>query len=748
MEMLVRVGARLARRWHPFGGWAFWAVTMTVALWPALVLGRTGWVRHSTGPLVETAFLAAMAGWLLFPRVTRGRLRGLILAGLVYPVLLTGVARVWPPMRLLFTALVHTLTWTLSGGEVGDPARAWASWADVFLLRYLDFHRHLAAWAAAARGGDVVSGRVALLVLFGLLVYANACWVVWVARARGNGGRAALPGIVIVAWNTYWAGTGTSWLGGMVGLTGLLAVAAHYAHLEAGWQRHALDFSDQLRLDFAAVGLTAALGLGVFVPLVTALTSPTLYARVWGVLARPWAHVEEETARLFPDVARPARSPLGRATTATLPRAHKLGTSPRLLDSLVMTVRPRGGRLPHIGYWFGQAYDVYTGEGWEQSPWQVEGLAAGQMWEGAVGQERAQVWHTVILAHPSRDVYAAGVPLAVDRPADALTLAGKDLVGMRLRGPATTYAVLAAVNVAPEAHLRAAGDTYPDWVKAHYLQVPEGVPPRVRDLARRITMGATTPYDRARAIEAYLRQIPYSLDVPLPPPGRDVVDWFLFDLRRGYCDYYATAFVLLARLNGIPTRFVIGYAQGEWDAPSGEYRVREREAHSWPEVYFPGYGWIPFEPTAARAVFRWRRAPTVVTSQSAPSWEETMEAFRAWAAARWRISLLVRLLRGLVLILAVMGALVVGWWGYWLWRVPRPARPYAQLVWLAARLGVRWRAGWTPLEFVEALRARVGALPIPPSWRARACALADSVVARYTVWRFGSTNRPDSPCAR
>ena len=75
---------------------------------------------------------------------------------------------------------------------------------------------------------------------------------------------------------------------------------------------------------------------------------------------------------------------------------------------------------------------------------------------------------------------------------------------------------------------------------------------------------------------------------------------FLFELKRGYCDYYATAFVTLARLAGLPTRFATGYAVGTWDGYDRVWVVSEAEAHSWPEVLFPEVGWIPFEPTAGR----------------------------------------------------------------------------------------------------------------------------------------------------
>ena len=122
----------------------------------------------------------------------------------------------------------------------------------------------------------------------------------------------------------------------------------------------------------------------------------------------------------------------------------------------------------------------------------------------------------------------------------------------------------------------------------------------VRALAIELTASEPTPYDRAKAIERYLRTFPYSLDVPHPPSNRDVADYFLFDLKEGYCDYYATTMVVLVRAAGVPARLAMGYANGTYNLNSKRFIVTEADAHSWVEVYFPKIGWVPFEPTASR----------------------------------------------------------------------------------------------------------------------------------------------------
>jgi len=157
---------------------------------------------------------------------------------------------------------------------------------------------------------------------------------------------------------------------------------------------------------------------------------------------------------------------------------------------------------------------------------------------------------------------------------------------------------------------------YPQYIRENYLALPDTVPDRVFEIARDLTEDTINPYERARILEDYLRTFPYSLDVPSPPSNRDTVDYFLFDLKRGYCDYFASSMVVLARASGLPARLVIGYASGNYNAIEARYEVREIDAHSWVEIYFSGIGWIEFEPTSNRPVLD-PPAP-VTTISSAP----------------------------------------------------------------------------------------------------------------------------------
>lgn len=143
---------------------------------------------------------------------------------------------------------------------------------------------------------------------------------------------------------------------------------------------------------------------------------------------------------------------------------------------------------------------------------------------------------------------------------------------------------------------------YCDAIYQKYLQLPDDLPQRVKDLSGTLTADCSNDYDKAKAIEKYLSSsnFTYNLDVDSTPNNRDFVDYFLFDQGEGYCTYFASAMTILARCAGLPARYVEGYilppepAEGDSDT----YIVTNEQAHAWVEVYFEGLGWIPFEPTS------------------------------------------------------------------------------------------------------------------------------------------------------
>jgi transglutaminase-like putative cysteine protease len=176
--------------------------------------------------------------------------------------------------------------------------------------------------------------------------------------------------------------------------------------------------------------------------------------------------------------------------------------------------------------------------------------------------------------------------------------------------PGQTYSVVSYIPDLSAATLRAGADTPTfGYATGPYLDI-SGLSLRARQLAQQIALGTNDEYDRVMAVTSYLqRSYQYTLDLPRVPTGEDPVDWFLFIAKTGYCEQFATAEVLLLRSLGIGARLVTGYATGDYDPVLNQAVVRERDAHAWVEVWFPGYGWVPVDPTPGVAPLAATRFP-------------------------------------------------------------------------------------------------------------------------------------------
>ena len=181
---------------------------------------------------------------------------------------------------------------------------------------------------------------------------------------------------------------------------------------------------------------------------------------------------------------------------------------------------------------------------------------------------------------PSSEVFATRSLAA----GDSYTFSGR-LIDASTDG--VRQAVLAAHNTS---------DPYYETIRSTYLQLPSSVESQVYQIAQEITSSASNDFDRAGALCLYLqRGFPYSLQQSEPPLTRDFVSWFLLEEKRGYCTSFASALTVLARAVGLPARYVEGYAASP--DSDGVARVTQQDAHAWTEIYFPGFGWLPFDPT-------------------------------------------------------------------------------------------------------------------------------------------------------
>ncbi len=162
------------------------------------------------------------------------------------------------------------------------------------------------------------------------------------------------------------------------------------------------------------------------------------------------------------------------------------------------------------------------------------------------------------------------------------------------------YEAYSDVATPPVEELRAAGQDVPPQIAAAYLHLP-AVDPRVPRLAAQITAAAHNNYDKAAALQQYLRtRFGYTLDLPRTPP-KDPIANFLFERKQGHCEYFASSMAVMLRTLGIPSRVITGFRSDEFNDLTGNYVVRAKDAHAWVEAYFPGYGWQTFDPTPGGA---------------------------------------------------------------------------------------------------------------------------------------------------
>jgi transglutaminase-like putative cysteine protease len=189
--------------------------------------------------------------------------------------------------------------------------------------------------------------------------------------------------------------------------------------------------------------------------------------------------------------------------------------------------------------------------------------------------------------------------------------------------PVARYEADSRIPTPVAGRLQSAGALFSDQVSAEYLRFPE-LDPRIRPLTDKIVANAKTPYERASAIETYLRtHYGYTLQLGSAKLADPIAD-FLFVRRRGHCEYFSSAMAIMLRTIGIPSRVVNGFAGGEFNDITSQYVIRASDAHSWVEAYIPGEGWQAFDPTpggSAQTHSQWSRLMLYMDAMSS-FWRE------------------------------------------------------------------------------------------------------------------------------
>lgn len=731
---------RLLRWVRPEEGYlVFLLAWVGVMALPVAILLGNGF--PGADPLPGLATLGLITAWWLAARGVSGWAAAVlsITAGAL-AVLLWGV-HVLRPGPLLSQAGRWLAWWAGEGAEPAPPVTALAEQAEALA----GFSQRVAWWVRGLATGQGSPDNLVVIALACILGWLVAAWAGWWLARHGHVFAALIPTGALLFVQTYRISRGYELILVFLAAATCLLVLVSLGRRMREWESGGVDYSPEMRFDAVMVTLQVTALVLVLSPLLPFLTSHQISDAFWRVFRRPYQQFEERVNRSFEPLgaARSLVPPEGVAPGG-LPRAHLLGGRPELGQEVALRVRVQTAARDQPLRWRGQTFARYTGQGWEEDAQALTtaDLAAGEPWapdQGLAARPPILAFVTVA-SGPRSVVYAPGEPVSVDRPYRVNLRAPGELVAVQTRPPTGAYGVLGTTAVRDAAALREAGTRYPPPVAATYLQLPAGLPAELRAYAAEVAGAASTPapYDVALAIEGALRKLPYSLDVPAPPPGREVVSWFLFDQRRGYCDYFATAMVVLARLNGIPARLAVGYAEGDYDERSGQYVVTELSAHSWPELYFPGYGWVPFEPTPSQPLPGTTAAlgirPTGPAGAETADLDTGLAALRASADARAAVERRQGWLRGL---LASLNGVLFLWLAAAWWRLARPvptpdaglaaAAEVTELIGWGARLGRPFRSGETLREYAGALMGlaagAAGRAHLWPSTAARAAGI-------------------------
>ena len=390
----------------------------------------------------------------------------------------------------------------------------------------------------------------------------------------------------------------------------LLVARLVYLQQRSQWKQKNTYIPPYLGLDFVRIALAVTA-----VVLVLSWTAPALAETLpaaretWNRVIAPWTKIRNTFDNAFASL----RSSVGIVADYYGPNLP-LGRGNRMTDTHLFTVSappnpPDGTRF----YWRARVYDEYN-NGWNSNLITSETLNPDNFTlelPNLADDPEQRYGFAFTLASPLATLMTMNQPVWVSRPVRIeldYTVEGlADIATMRALAPlrpGETYQVQSSLNSVTITELRNAGTGYPSWVTERYLQLPETISQRTRDLAQEIAGDQETPYDKTVAVTNWLRRnIEYSEFVPPLPANQELVDWFLFDLQEGFCNYYAAAEIVMLRSLGVPARLAVGYAQGEgMQGVPNAYVVRQRDAHAWPEVYFPEIGWVEFEPTVSQPV--------------------------------------------------------------------------------------------------------------------------------------------------
>ena len=390
------------------------------------------------------------------------------------------------------------------------------------------------------------------------------------------------------------------------------------------WKRLGLRTSDDLGWEFMQAGAMLSIGI-----LIVTWFLPWGYindsaAQIWSASNNPWVVIQDTWNRLLAVTGGYNSLNHGNFTSTLV-----LGGNPNLSDDIVFTLTSNDNSQ----YLQSLSFDTYDGRTWSNGPSTSFDLKQGDYAYDPATDLRIVNQRVTVVNPPGESLpYLFGASQiassdqaaqVVRRKADNSTITWLRTNGRLAAGNqynVTSYVSDADVSTLQTVPLpvNAPSFTYnpsrPDEtppltyfdpnILHTYLQLPPKLDPGIKTLARSATSGAKTMYDMAVDLEVYLRShYTYNTNISLPP-GQEGVSWFLFRSKnQGFCNYFATAMAVMARELGMPARVVAGYTGGKLDPKTHQLVVRGSDAHAWTQIYFAGYGWVNFEPSASFSQF-------------------------------------------------------------------------------------------------------------------------------------------------
>ncbi len=650
----------------------------------AFSLGEARWVNGSTVYL-GGLWLGALCGAALALSRFGGRTALAYSLALSVAAVAQIVGHVAPSIEVIRSLSFADLVWAMH-------------------LRLETLFLRVGGWGASLFNGESISDTGLFVFLVVLVGWSASAWLAWCVARRQQALEGLLPLGFLLALNVHLSGQSTTLLWLFVAGAVLLAAHAAFAGRHLDWDARRVDYPGELGWAWGGSALVIALAITLVAGVSPLVGTPQGWQALSDFMRLTRLRTAETAERLFSGVNPPPSDQP--ALTARTPDLSLIGSPlPQGQDTIMWVLVSDPQPLPpeaHAAaqnvprhYWRSTIFASYTGTGWEPLAF-PESSQVPSFSPGPPPGRYALRQHFEIVAPHAETLFAVNMPVLASEGVSFYLAHADD--SARLAGALSNYDVTSWATDVTEAQLRAAPSLYPTEVISTYLQIPAMLPRRVRDLAARITADAPRPYDKALRLQTYLRTTyPYKLDTPPPPAGRDAVDYFLFEAPGGFCSYYASAMAVMLRAEGVPARVVTGYAMGEYDFTRGAYRVPADAAHAWVEVYFPGYGWVEFEPTPARGVFAYESGAVSQPDVTSTPPQRAMSAMRGWGIAVWGAAMI-----------GLLSLAAVGWWRMRArepgWRTPRGQ---ARALYRGIRRALAWAgmaapASATPDEFLSA----------------------------------------------